>query len=70
MTNAFVTSANERVADGARRLLANEFEFDELRAHLARIDALALHFPIRAIEVKSRIADALVARGLAPVFLK
>lgn len=70
MTNVFVRSANERVADGARRLLANELEGDELRAHLARLDALALYFPIRTIAVKTQIAEALVARGLGPVFLR
>ncbi len=70
MTNVFVTSANERIADGARRLLANEVEGKELRMHLDRVDALALYFPIRTIAVKTRIAEALVARGLGPIFLR
>ncbi len=70
MTNVFVASANERVADGARRLLANELEGDELRAHLAQIDRLALFFPIRTIALKTRIAETLVANGLGPVFLR
>jgi alkylation response protein AidB-like acyl-CoA dehydrogenase len=64
MANVFVASANERVADAARRLLANEVEGDELREHVARIDALMLTFPIRTIAVKAAIAEALVARGL------
>jgi len=34
MTNVFVASANERVVDGARRLLVNEFEGEELAKHL------------------------------------
>ncbi len=70
MTNVFVTSANERVADAARRLLANEVDGEELRQHVGRIDALVLNFPIRTIAVKTRIAEALVARGLGPVFLR
>ena len=70
MTNVFVASANERVADGARRLLANELEGRELREHFAHIDALVLYFPIRTIAVKTRIAEALVADGLGSVFLR
>ena len=34
MTNVFVSSANERVLDGARRILVNEFEGEELKRHL------------------------------------
>ncbi len=70
MTNVFVTSANERVADGARRLLANELEGEELRQHLGRVDSLVMYFPIRTIAVKTQIAEALVARGLGPIFLR
>jgi alkylation response protein AidB-like acyl-CoA dehydrogenase len=70
MTNVFVASANERVADGARRLLANELEGDELRAHLAKVDALVWYFPIRTIAAKTRIAEALVTRGLGSIFLR
>ncbi len=70
MTNVFVASANERVADGARRLLANEMDGEELRSHLKQIDKLALYFPIRTIAVKTRIAESLVAAGLGPVFLR
>ena len=69
MTNVFVASANERVIDGARRILVNEFEGDELKKHLA-LETLVPRMPIRTIAVKSRIAEALVARGLGPVFLR
>src|SRR5947209_4181328 len=69
MTNVFTASANERVIDGARRLLVNEMEGEELRRHL-RLEAVVPHFPIRTIAVKTRIAEALVARGLGPVFLR
>src|SRR5436190_1547350 len=69
MTNVFVSSANERVIDGARRLLVNELEGEELRKHLA-LEAIVPHMPIRTIAVKTRIAEALVARGLGPVFLR
>jgi len=69
MTNVFVASANERVIDGARRLLVNELEGEELRASL-RLEALVPHFPIRTIAMKTRIAEALIARGLGPVFLR
>jgi len=70
MTNVFVCSANERIADGARRMLANEIEGEELRLHFDRVDSLVLYFPIRTIAVKTQIADALVARGLGPIFLR
>jgi alkylation response protein AidB-like acyl-CoA dehydrogenase len=69
MTKVFVASGNERVFDGARRLLANEFEGEELRKHLA-LEAILPRLPIRTIAVKQRIAEALVARGLGPVFLR
>jgi len=69
MTNVFVSSANERVIDGARRILVNEFEGDELKKHLA-LEAIVPHMPIRTIAVKTRISEALVARGLGPVFLR
>jgi alkylation response protein AidB-like acyl-CoA dehydrogenase len=69
MTNVFVASANERVIDGARRILVNEFEGDELRKHLA-VEAIVPRMPIRTIAVKTRISEALVARGLGPVFLR
>ncbi|MGH7894566.1 MAG: acyl-CoA dehydrogenase family protein, partial [Candidatus Binatia bacterium] len=69
MTNVFVASANERVIDGARRLLVNEFEGEELRKHL-QLEGIIPRIPIRTIAVKTRIAEALVARGLGPVFLR
>ncbi len=69
MTNVFVSSANERVIDGARRILVNEFEGEELQKHLA-LEAIVPHMPIRTIAVKTRISEALVARGLGPVFLR
>jgi len=69
MTNVFVSSANERVIDGARRLLVNELEGEELRTHL-RLEGIVPHMPIRTIAVKTRIAEALVGRGLGPVFLR
>ncbi len=70
MTNVYVASANERVADGARRLLANELDGAELHQHFANIDALVLAFPIRTIAAKTQIAEALVAAGVGPVFLR
>jgi len=69
MTNVFVSSANERVIDGARRILVNEFEGEELRQHLA-LETIVPHMPIRTIAVKTRISEALVAGGLGPVFLR
>jgi alkylation response protein AidB-like acyl-CoA dehydrogenase len=69
MTNVFVASANERVIDGARRLLVNEVEGEELRRHLA-LEAIVPHMPIRTIAVKTKIAEALVAQGLGAVFLR
>jgi alkylation response protein AidB-like acyl-CoA dehydrogenase len=69
MTNVFVSSANERVIDGARRILVNEFEGEELRKHLA-LEDIVPHMPIRTIAIKTRISEALVERGLGPVFLR
>jgi alkylation response protein AidB-like acyl-CoA dehydrogenase len=69
MTNVFVASASERVIGDARRLLVNEFEGDELAKHL-RLESIIPRIPIRTIAVKTRIAEALVARGLGPVFLR
>ena len=70
MTSVFVRSANERVADGARRLLANELEGEKLRTHLGCVESLALYFPIRTIALKTQIAEALLTGGLGPVFLR
>jgi alkylation response protein AidB-like acyl-CoA dehydrogenase len=69
MTNVFVASANGRVVNDARRLLANEFEGEELRQQL-RLENIIPKLPIRTIAVKTRIAEALVAHGLGPVFLR
>jgi len=44
MTNVFVSSANERVIDGAAVLLVNELEGEELRKHLA-LEAIVPHMP-------------------------
>lgn len=69
MTNIFVASAAERVIDGARRLLVNEFEGEELRRHL-KLEDIIPRIPIRTVAVKTRVAEALVAQGLGPVFLR
>jgi alkylation response protein AidB-like acyl-CoA dehydrogenase len=69
MTNVYVASANERVIDGARRILVNEFEGEELGEQLT-VESLVPHLPIRTIAVKTRISEALVARGVGPVFLR
>jgi alkylation response protein AidB-like acyl-CoA dehydrogenase len=61
MTRVFVASANERIADGARRLAANELAGAELEAALASIDRLALRLPIATIAAKTRIAERIVA---------
>lgn len=70
MTHVFVASAHERVADGARRILANELAGDELRARLAEVERLVLYYPIRTIDEKRGIAEALGTHGLGPVFLR
>jgi alkylation response protein AidB-like acyl-CoA dehydrogenase len=69
MTRVYVASANERVIDGARRLLVNELEGEELRKHL-RLEEIVPRLPIRTVAVKTRIAQALAARGLGSVFLR
>jgi hypothetical protein len=66
MTKVFIASANARVVGDARRLLANEFEGEELRRHLA-LESILPPLPIRTIAVKQRIAEALVARGLGRI---
>jgi len=63
LTHVFIASANERVADAARRLLANECEGEELRRHLAVVDLFQPFFPIRTIEMKTRIAREVAAAG-------
>jgi alkylation response protein AidB-like acyl-CoA dehydrogenase len=69
MTNIFVASASERVIDGARRILVNEFEGEELRKHL-QLEAIIPRIPIRTVAAKTKLAEALVAKGLGPVFLR
>ncbi len=64
MTRIFVASANERIADGARRLVANELEGAELEQAFAAIDRLAVHLPIATIAAKTRIAQRMVAGDL------
>jgi hypothetical protein len=62
MAHVFAASAVDRIADGARRLLANEAATDEeLRGHFARLERLVPFFPIRTIAVKTRIAERIVA---------
>ncbi len=61
MTRVFVASANERIADGARRLAANELVGHELDAAMAVIDRLQVRLPIATIAAKTRIAERIVA---------
>jgi len=61
LTRVFVASTNERIADGARRLAANELAGTELETALAAIDRLALRLPIATIAAKTRIAERIVA---------
>jgi alkylation response protein AidB-like acyl-CoA dehydrogenase len=61
LTRVFVASANERIADGARRLAANELAGDELARAFAAIDRLVLALPIATIAAKTRIAERIVA---------
>jgi len=56
-----VASANERIADGARRLAANELAGAELEGAVAAIERLALRLPIATIAAKTRIAERIVA---------
>jgi alkylation response protein AidB-like acyl-CoA dehydrogenase len=64
MTRIFVASANERITDGARRLLANELEGDALRESFATIKSLAIFLPIATIAAKTRIAERIAAGDL------
>jgi alkylation response protein AidB-like acyl-CoA dehydrogenase len=61
MTRVFVASANERIADGARRLAANELSGHELDAAMTVIDRLQVRLPIATIAAKTRIAERIVA---------
>lgn len=60
LTRVFVASAHERVADGARRLVANECAGEELRRRFAEVTALSAFLPIRTIALKTAIAARLV----------
>jgi len=64
LTRIFVASANERIADGARRLVANELQGDEMLAAFGTIDALATFMPIATIAAKTRIAERIAAGNL------
>ena len=61
MTRVFAASANERIADGARRLAANELAGKELDAAFELIDRLQVRLPIATIAAKTRIAERIVA---------
>ena len=61
ITRTFVASANERIADGARRLIANELAAEELAKAVGTISQLALDLPIATIAAKTRIAERIVA---------
>ncbi|MDP3937445.1 MAG: acyl-CoA dehydrogenase family protein [Deltaproteobacteria bacterium] len=63
ITRIFVASAHERVADGARRLVANEIEGEELRRCFEEISSLEAFLPIRTFHLKSRLAEQVVAAG-------
>jgi hypothetical protein len=56
-----VASANERIADGARRLVANELAGEELIQAVRTIERIAFVLPIATIAVKTRIAERIVA---------
>jgi len=68
MTNVFVSSANERVIDGARRLLVNELRARAAQAPRARGDRAAHAEPHHRGEDAHR-RGARRAR-LGPVFLR
>jgi alkylation response protein AidB-like acyl-CoA dehydrogenase len=63
ITCIFVASAHERVSDGARRLVANEVEGEELKRRFAEITTLSAFLPIRTIHLKTRLAEQVVAAG-------
>jgi hypothetical protein len=64
LTRIFVASANERIADGARRLVANELSGGELVEAFRTIEALATFLPIATIAAKTRIAERIAAGDL------
>ncbi len=59
-----MASANERIADGARRLAANELHGDELQTAFAAIERLTIFLPIATINAKTRIAERMAAGNL------
>ena len=61
MTRIFAASAHERVADGARRLVANEVPAEELHQRFSEINALSAFLPIRTIRLKTQVAEYVVA---------
>jgi alkylation response protein AidB-like acyl-CoA dehydrogenase len=61
ITRIFVASANERITDGARRLVANELAAEELDGAVRAIERLALVLPIATIAAKTRVAERIVA---------
>jgi alkylation response protein AidB-like acyl-CoA dehydrogenase len=61
VTRVFVASANERIADGARRLVANELAGAELDAALGAVGQLTPVLPIATIAAKTRIAERIAA---------
>ena len=61
ITRIFVASANERIADGARRLVANELAGEELDQAMRTIEQLAVLLPIATIAAKTRIAERIVS---------
>jgi alkylation response protein AidB-like acyl-CoA dehydrogenase len=61
ITRTFVASANERIADGARRLIANELAAEELAKAVRTIGQLSVDLPIATIDAKTRIAERIVA---------
>lgn len=64
ITRIFVASANERIADGARRLAANELRGDELQTAFAAVERLTIFLPIATIDAKTRIAERMAAGNL------
>ncbi|MEB2283777.1 MAG: hypothetical protein B6D46_16025 [Polyangiaceae bacterium UTPRO1] len=63
MAHIFVASANQRVAAHASRLLCNELEGEELERQLATVRAFTPFIPLRTIDIKTRLAERLVAAG-------
>jgi hypothetical protein len=61
MTRIFVAPAQERVADGARRLVANEVAAEELQQRFSNINALSAFLPIRTIHLKTQVVEYVVA---------